>query len=389
MTDLERVRESLKRKKSNAAEAARLGLALEEYLYLKQQVALTPDEIYNFQGNMRIETEVDSEPKTPEEIIRVLKLDTSRWKLSQYWNKQKKNKWLVSAMVTPISQKDITEQTFLERLAVHSVPLIKPESPTNYIEAKHLETVCGVLSLQDLHIGKAGNEDVGGVVNQAIHYLLQRASKCYNLSQLILVIGPDMLNMDTFYGTTTKGTITENSSMAVDAYVEAYDILANVVRTLKSYCQHLHIVFIAGNHDRLSSFHLLHACAQAFQQWDGVTFDIDYDERKVVKYGANFLAIEHGDVTVKNNPLVYAVEYPELWGQTRHRILYTGHFHSRKTREILTENEERGFISRTLPALTASDYWHYHHKYVGSKRSAMLHIHDIDKGFVAEFTCNC
>ena len=29
-----------------------------------------------------------TEPKTPEEIIQILSIDTTQWKLSQYWNKQ-------------------------------------------------------------------------------------------------------------------------------------------------------------------------------------------------------------------------------------------------------------------------------------------------------------
>lgn len=119
-----------------------------------------------------------------------------------------------------------------------------------------------------------------------------------------------------------------------------------------------------------------------------IKFNIDYKERKVILYGQNMFAFEHGDVSSKNNPLVYAVEFPLQWGSTTNRILYTGHYHGRKTKEVVTENEDQGFISKMIPALTSSDYYHYHNKWTGNKRSAMIDIHDINKGLISEFVYN-
>lgn len=52
------------------------------------------------EGTANIKGVAFSEPKSPEEIIRVLKIDTDKWKLSNYWNKEHKDYWLVSALVT-------------------------------------------------------------------------------------------------------------------------------------------------------------------------------------------------------------------------------------------------------------------------------------------------
>lgn len=59
-------------------------------------------------GTAKIKGIAFSEPKSPEEIIRVLKIDTSKWKLSRFWNKEHKDYWLVSAFV---ALKDPTELT--------------------------------------------------------------------------------------------------------------------------------------------------------------------------------------------------------------------------------------------------------------------------------------
>jgi hypothetical protein len=108
----------------------------------------------------------------------------------------------------------------------------------------------------------------------------------------------------------------------------------------------------------------------------------------VVVFGENFLAFEHGDVTKKMTALVYATEFPAEWGQTTYRTCYTGHFHTKKVTEFVTDNEVHGFSIKHLPSLCKSDYWHYHNKFTGSKRQAVMEIHGITKGKLSEFTYN-
>ena len=103
-------------------------------------------------------------------------------------------------------------------------------------------------------------------------------------------------------------------------------------------------------------------------------------------YGDNFLAFEHGDVNTSNSDRVYAAEFPEEWGRTVYRTLYTGHYHQKKTSVFVTENEINGFAVKIMPSLSNSDYWHYHNKYVGSKKAAVLEVHEFADGKVAEFS---
>jgi hypothetical protein len=328
-----------------------------------------------------------TEPRSAEEIISLLKIDTKIWKLSQYWNKEKGTKWLVSALVSRVPQEEKIQSTFLELLETYQIPQITPLDPAAFWQnTSSKEKVCGVLSLQDLHFGKVGNEDMAEILRASVSYLIEKAHTNYVLEKIVFVIGPDTLNMDTFGGTTTKGTPVENSEMATEAYIKAFDGICQAIGIAKQFCEKLEVLFIPGNHDRLSSFHLLHAVSQAFKSWEDIEFNVTYAERKVVTYGLNMLCFEHGDVTAKNNPLVYAVEFASEWGFSKYRMLYTGHYHGRKTTQFVTENEQNGFVTRIIPALTSSDYYHYHNKYVGNSRSAIIHIHDSSKGLISEFT---
>lgn len=335
-------------------------------------------------GTAEIKGIAFAEPKSPEEIIRILKIDTEKWKLSNYWNKQHKDYWLVSALVTQITKepKDYLEQT-LKSFQPHYTPIQEV-----HLNSKFENPTVAILSVQDLHFGKEGNLTVTEDFKKAVTNLTLRAYMSHRIEKIIYVFGGDLLNMDTFQGQTTKGTPVDNDLRAQDAYNEAFDALYWSINHLKQFCNLLEVVYLPGNHDRLSSYHLAHALSKCFSGDSNIVFDAEYAERKVKVWGNNFFGFEHGDVTKKWTPLVYATEFAPFWGSTTFRTCYTGHFHSKKTTEYVTDNEVHGFAIKHLPSLSKSDYWHYHNKFTGSKRQAVMEVHDFHTGKISEFTYN-
>lgn len=335
-------------------------------------------------GTAEIKGIAFAEPKSPEEIIRILKIDTEKWKLSSYWNKQHKDYWLISAMV---SHKKANNVDMLAETLKTFNPNYTPVAEVHINEHYTLPTV-GILSIQDLHFGKEGNDGVIKDFREAVSNLVVRAYHSHKLDKLVFVFGGDILNMDTFHGSTTKGTPVDNDQRAQDAYTDAFDSMYWALNFMKQFCETLEVVYVPGNHDRLSSYHLAHALSKCFTKSPNVHFHCDYAERKVLTYGDNFFAFEHGDVNSKNTPLIYATEFPTEWGLTKYRTCYTGHWHKKKTTQFITENEEAGFAIKHMPSLSRSDYWHYHNKFTGAKRQAIMELHDIKKGKVCELTFN-
>ena len=94
---------------------------------------------------------------------------------------------------------------------------------------------------------------------------------------------------------------------------------------------------------------------------------------------------EHGDTSVNNAFITYATEFPREWGTTLYRTLYTGHWHTKKSMEYVTENEVSGFTIKRIPSLSRTDYYHYHNKFTGNRRAAVICIHHKTKGLVCEF----
>ena len=395
MTLLEQVKQSLKWKRSNYYCATKLGISIEKYKQLKKEINFYETEMKPIMKNRVVEFKEDldkgtaeikgfavCEPRTAEEIIELLKIDTTKWKLSSYWNKERSDGWFISAMVTAIKHE-------AKDVLVDVIANFKPEyQPITdvFVNEKFNRDCVGIISTQDLHFGKEDNEDIVEHFKNAIESLVHRAYMSHKLKKIVYVIGGDLLNMDTFSGTTTSGTPVDNSMRAQDAYNQAFDALYWSINYLKQFCENLHVVYLPGNHDRLSSYHIAHALYKCFDIEDySIYFDVEYAERKVMVYGHNFFAFEHGDVSKKNTALVYATEFPKSWGGTKYRTCYTGHFHSKKTTEFITENEHNGFSIKHLPSLCSTDYWHYHNKFIGSKRQAIMEIHDVEKGKISEF----
>jgi hypothetical protein len=388
----DQIKQSFNWKKSNYYCATKLGISVEKYKELKRKIKFeketpTKNKVVEFKediekGTAEIKGIFLTEPKSAEEIIEVLKIDTTKWKLSSYWNKEHRDGWYVSAMVTAIK---VELKDVLTDVIADFKPEYQPVTKS-FINDKFENDSVGIISTQDLHFGKENNENIEDDFKAAITSLIHRAYMSHKLDKIIYVIGGDLLNMDTFSGTTTSGTPVDNYQKSHIAYKDAFDVLYWSINYLKQFCDNLHVVYLPGNHDRLSSYHIAHALSKCFNPEDfSIYFDVEYAERKVVVYGHNFFAFEHGDVTKKNTALVYATEHPISWGQTIYRTCYTGHFHSKKTIEYITENEYNGFSVKHLPSLSSTDYWHYHNKYTGSKRQAVMEIHDKFKGKTSEF----
>jgi len=391
---LDRVKQSFKWKKNAQFCADRIGISVEDYLALKSIVSddtitdtgmklgVVSENVNLEQGSSRIEALSSTEPKTPEDIIEILGIDTNEWKLSQYWNKQKSDHWVVSALVTKLKKE---EANIIEELLKNYKPYEYSINKMPRLETTDDSYYCGVFSVQDVHFGKENNNDVIDRFKDAIRNVSNKAASAYNLDKLYYVVGGDLLNADTFSKTTTKGTPVENDMDPILAYTQAFDAVVWSIYQLKEACDKLVVVYIPGNHDRLSSWHLAHALEKHISD-PNIIFDVEYSERKVHLFGDNFLAFEHGDVNTSNSDRVYAAEFPQEWGATTYRTLYTGHYHQKKTSVFVTENEINGFSVKIMPSLSNSDYWHYHNKYVGSKKAAVLEVHEETSGKVAEFS---
>lgn len=355
-----------------------------EYTVLNKSAKTTGQEVDMEKGTAKIEGLAYFEPHTPEQIIELLKIDTAKWKLSRYWSKQKSaGYWLVSALVSEIRQDSGSDlKKVLDNLKLNYQPVGQ-----SFLNTTYTDPTCAVLSLQDIHIGKEELDKTVSIeasVKNCIRTLVMKAFHSSRLEKIILVLGGDLVNMDTYLGTTTGGTPVDNSMAATEAYKMAYELMYWAVNFCSQFCHELEVVYIPGNHSRLTEAHIAYSLSRHIKD-PKIKWNIEYDEFKVITYGNSMICLEHGDFDTKKSYFYFSSQYPKEWGSSVHRVCYTGHFHKHKKIEYVTD-EISGFTLRTLPSLCGTDGYHKRNKWVNNKRGGIIELHSITNGPTGQFS---
>lgn len=406
----QKIANNIKYRRNNKEGARRLHLPIEDYIKRKAEIKkllaadkniITNNYIteledkivesnYNLdKGTGTLKGYFSTEPMSGEDVEIKFKVDKSKWRVSMYWNKQQPNgMYLVSAQITqnkhdPIN---ITEELtkIIQSYNYSYTPTTLPNFNINYGEP-----MCAVLSFQDIHIGKLSVDNLDTVIEDTkncLQNLVYKGYQSYLIDKIIWVIGGDLLNMDTYGGTTTSGTIIENNMAPHEAYKAGFDLQFWCINFLKQYCKTLEVVYIPGNHDRQSSAHIAYAMSKLIVS-DNIIWNIDEKERKAIQYGTNMIGLEHGDFSTSKSFFAFATEYPKMWGDTTNRIVYTGHYHKKKTIEYITQDEISGFQLKILPSLSRTDHYHYSNKWTNNQRGAVIEFHSATKGYMGQFNC--
>ena len=115
---------------------------------------------------------------------------------------------------------------------------------------------------------------------------------------------------------------------------------------------------LPGNHNPHAYMAVLFALAERYRNDDRVTVQKVPGEYFAHQFGKCFIASHHGDKAKAERMVMYMADrFPELWGKTRHRYLWTGHLHHHKSADI------GGVQWEQLRALTARDAYASSHAY--------------------------
>lgn len=116
---------------------------------------------------------------------------------------------------------------------------------------------------------------------------------------------------------------------------------------------------LAGNHDPRGGDLLTLAVRMRFLDNPRVIVDRDPGYFWFYQWGTTMLAGIHGHETkIEQMPGVMAAYEPKMWGETRFRYAYAGHWHRRiKGTPAKTADEVGGAIWEVFQAITAKDGW--------------------------------
>lgn len=289
---------------------------------------------------------------------------------------------------------ELAAVVFRQMLADYTPPIInysiKPDKEGSLLE----------ITTFDLHLGKlcwypesGENYDVKIAqkrFNKAICDLLIKA-KPYNISKILLAIGQDFLNADTWNDLTTSGTAVNSDVRWQKRYKLGQTILVDTIYLLRKIAP-VDIIITPGNHDFQTSYFLGEYLAAWFRNASTINIDNREYERKYYNWNNILLGYTHlQKIQVKELFELMAQEADKqlnkaVWSNTIYREWHVGHFHHEIVDRIGVREAEdfKGVIVRALKSLSGTDSWHYSHGYTGSIKGAEAFIWHPKNGLTAQ-----
>lgn len=298
----------------------------------------------------------------------------------EYWDKTKE--YSVKIRPEVVSMRNIGEE-IIDQMKEHAIayPLIDRDD----CKDPHLL----IIDPADVHIGKlATSFETGEDYNSEIAVQRVREgvagiikkSRGFCIDQILLVIGNDILHIDTPKRTTTSGTFQDTDGMWYDNFLKAKNIYVEVIETLMCLAD-VHVVYNPSNHDYTNGFFLADVIKTWFMKCPNVSFDTSISHRKYYTYGSNLIGTTHGDgAKMQDLGSLMSVEARSSWSDSKHRYMYTHHVHHKIAKDYINVTVE------SLRSPSAADSWHHRNGYQHAPKAIEGYIHHPEHGQIARLT---
>ena len=330
----------------------------------------------------------DSSPWTDEEMQgtdqMVLVEDLLRKKEERILVKAQQREWSrIKKDADKFRRREFLKDDLFNRLMESSkdyqVPKMKlPKAKENYSV---------VISPTDFHWGKYAPEFGGDAYNRdiakqrlfdATEQLLGRLVDRGQPDHIVLALGGDGLHIDNQGRTTTRGTLQDCDGTPEELAWTWVELCREYVDFVRQFAP-VKLFVVAGNHDYYTST-LLRA---AMKGWFNNIPDVDVCEsmlnRQYMTYGNSLISFMHGDIgKVKDWAAIIAGEQREAWGRTKHKFIFTGHYHTE--RELPTFGN---VVVYRMPSLAGTDGWHAKMGYK-SRKALIGYVVSLDRGVIAQ-----
>lgn len=241
----------------------------------------------------------------------------------------------------------------------------------------------------DVHVGKLASSFETGEeynnqiaikrVKEGVAGILHKA-RGFNIDQILLVAGNDILHIDTPRRTTTSGTPQDTDGMWYDNFMLAKQLYVEVIEMLMQVAP-VHFMYNPSNHDYTNGFFLADVIKTWFNKCENITFDCTLAHRKYYKYGNSLIGTTHGDGAKQQDlPLLMAQEASDNWSTSKHRYVYTHHVHHKVAKDYI------GVTVESLRSPSSADGWHHRNGYQHNPKAIEGFIHCKNNGQIARLT---
>ena len=313
------------------------------------------------------------------------KLEVNQQNVKHLWLKDKG----ASLFVKNPEYKEQVEKDF-EELSNQLIQDLKNYSP-KYEKITYSNCIDGhllVVDPADVHIGKLCSAfEVGESYNnqiavqrviQGVKGILEKA-KGFNIDQIALIIGNDILHIDTPKRTTTSGTPQDTDGMWHSNFIIAKQLYVDLVEILMQIAP-VKVIYNPSNHDYTHGFFLAQLIETHFRNCSNVEFDVTISHRKYFTYFNNLIGSTHGDgAKVQDLPLLMAHESKD-WSNCKHKYIYTHHLHHKVAKDYM------GVCVEALRSCSGTDSWHHRNGYEHAPKAIEGFLHHKEHGQIARLT---
>jgi hypothetical protein len=245
-----------------------------------------------------------------------------------------------------------------------------------------------VIDPADVHIGKlCSSFEVGESYNNqiAVQRVLQGVKgilnkvKGFELDQINLIIGNDILHIDSPKRQTTSGTPQDTDGMWHTNFIIAKQLYVDVIEILMQIAP-VHVTYNPSNHDYTHGFFLAQVIETHFNKCENVTFDTSIAHRKYYTYFNNLIGSTHGDGAKTENLALLMAHESDSWQACKHKYFYTHHLHHKVSKDVM------GVCVETLRSSSGTDSWHHRNGFQHAPKAIEGFLHHKINGQIARIT---
>lgn len=248
--------------------------------------------------------------------------------------------------------------------------------------------LCNLYTLTDSHVGmlawhKEGGDDWDlGIAEKTLVGCFEQMMAAAPAAHVGIVnqLG-DWLHYDGLSAITPlHGNVLDADGRFSKMVAAAIRILRRVIDLALIRHNEVHVILAEGNHDIASSVWLRHMFKALYENEPRVTVNDNELPYYVFQHGKVMLAFHHGHLS-KNDalPLLFAAQYPVMWGATSKRYVHTGHRHHKD------EKEHPGITVVQHPTLAARDAYAARGGWISEREATAMTYHS-QFGLVARNT---
>lgn len=244
---------------------------------------------------------------------------------------------------------------------------MKPLAPRKETRKDYRPDILTAYPLGDPHVGmRAWIKECGADWDLAIAQNVHRkvvddlVSRSTPSKQALLVNLGDLLHYDSMMPMTARsGNMLDADGRYNKMIRVATEVMMQFVESALSRHKTVHVINNIGNHDETGAQWMALLLEQVYSRNKRVTVDTSPSVFNYYRFEQNFIGTHHGHTVKKIDqlPAIMATDRPKDWGETTHRVWFTGHVHHEAVKEFPGCMVETFGTLATADAYAANGGW--------------------------------